>query len=41
MSTEVIFQKVTVFHLLKEFASFYETAKHVPTDLTSAHHLTL
>lgn len=41
ISTEVIFQTLTVFHLLKESASFYETAKHVPTDRTSPRYLTL
>jgi len=40
ISTEAIFKKLTVFHLLKESASFYKTAKHVPTDLRSVRHLT-
>jgi hypothetical protein len=41
ISTEGIIQKLTVFHLFKEFASFYKTFKDVQTDLASARHLNL
>jgi hypothetical protein len=41
MSTEVIIQKLTILHLLKDFPPFYETSMHVQTVLTKARYVTL